>query len=127
MTSILVIEDSLTVRAVIGRFLRAAGYHLVETDAAEEALQLLQEFSFELVIADINLPQMDGVSFVKEMRARAPVAKLPVLILTGDKTDDIQARCTRAGASGFVRKPIAEEHLLSVVSGLIQTQRAQPR
>lgn len=120
MGTVLLIEDSPTVRMVVSRFLRSAGYQLMETETAEKALELLKFGSFDLVIADINLPGMDGVDFLRELRSRPANAKVPVLVLTSDQTRDIRTRCSEAGATGFIAKPISQDDLLSVVSSLAQ-------
>jgi two-component system chemotaxis response regulator CheY len=121
-SAILIIEDSRTVRIVIGRHLKAAGHLIAEADTAEKAFELLMTDTFELVIADINLPQMDGVTFLRKLREspKSQLAKLPVLILTGDASDELRKQCAAAGANGFISKPISEQSLLTAVTSAMQ-------
>ncbi len=118
--SILIVDDSASVRSIIQVYLMSLKVELVEADTGERALQLLKLLPISLVIADVQLPGIDGITMVQRLRAgEVPAAKqTPVLLLTGSG-EDCLTRGLEAGANDFLRKPISPAALTAAVSRFI--------
>lgn len=114
---ILVVDDFPTMRRIIKNLLKDLGFENV--DEAEDGVQGLEKLRsggiFELVVSDWNMPNMDGLAMLKEIRADAALAKLPVLMVTAEAKRENIIAAAKAGASGYVVKPftaaILEEKL----------------
>ncbi|WP_239014868.1 response regulator [Archangium violaceum] len=116
--TVLLVEDSNTIRHILKVYLMKLKLNFLDADRAERGLELLQTHLVHLVIADVNMPGgMDGLEFVRQVRssAREPMRRLPIVLLTGGKDPDLEARGLQAGASEFVRKPVSIDALASVV------------
>jgi two-component system chemotaxis response regulator CheY len=117
--TILVIDDSASIRQVVGIALRGAGYTVVEAVDGKDALQKLTGGKINLVISDVNMPNMDGISFVKEMKKNANYKFTPVIMLTTEGAEDKKQQGKEAGAKAWIVKPFKSEQLLQTVSMLI--------
>jgi two-component system chemotaxis response regulator CheY len=120
--TILLVDDSPTHRSLIQVFLTGRGFRFVEADTGKHALELLKDTRPDLIIADINMPEMDGMTFVRELRGhpRSELRKLPVVLLTGDnRSSERSEEGLAAGADEFLRKPISSAGVLEVVSKLL--------
>jgi two-component system, chemotaxis family, chemotaxis protein CheY len=117
---ILLVDDSATIRSLVKVFLMGHHFEYVEASGGEHAVQILRTLVPDLVIADINMPGIDGLSFVKRLRAdvRPEVRALPIILLTADKSQDVHERALEAGASEFVRKPVSSGDLLQAIERL---------
>ncbi|MCY1043512.1 response regulator [Corallococcus sp. bb12-1] len=116
-TNVLLVDDSPTVRNILKIYLMNLKISIVEAEDAARALQLLRLVPVSLVIADINMPNMDGITFVKEVRAsaQAQVKSVPVILLTAEKGEDLRQRGTEAGANAFIKKPVSHDELTKTV------------
>ncbi|WP_434386094.1 response regulator [Melittangium boletus] len=115
--TVLLVEDSNTIRHILRVYLMKLKLDFLEADRAEQGLRLLETRPVDLVIADVNMPGgMDGLEFVRRVRSseQAQVRDVPVVLLSGAKAPDLEARATEAGASEFVRKPVSIDALASV-------------
>jgi two-component system chemotaxis response regulator CheY len=117
---ILLVDDSATVRSLVKVFLMGHHFEYVEASGGEHAVEILRNLVPDLVIADINMPGIDGLSFVKRLRAdvRPQVRALPIILLTADKSQDVHERALEAGASEFVRKPVSSGDLQQAIERL---------
>jgi two-component system chemotaxis response regulator CheY len=115
--SILLVDDSDTIRYIIRVYLMGMNLDLIDADRAERGLDLLRVSAVDLIIADINMPEMNGLEFVRKVREdeRAEVRLTPVLLLTGDKAPDLEAKGLAAGATEVIRKPISITTLVGAV------------
>ena len=119
---VLVIDDAALIRAYYRQALERAGYHVEEALNGLEGLEKLLMYAFDAVIVDINMPQMDGLTFLKLLRQKArPMASVPALVTSTESkaVDFVAAR--RAGANCYLVKPIDREVLLEyagMLSGL---------
>jgi two-component system, chemotaxis family, chemotaxis protein CheY len=113
---VLTVDDSKTMRDMVRFTLNRAGFEVVEAEDGVLALSLLANTKVDLVITDINMPNMDGVTLVKELRARPAYKSTPVLILTTEGGEDKKAAGRAAGATGWIVKPFAPDKLLQVVN-----------
>ena len=116
---ILVVDDSASVRQVVGMALRGAGYTVVEASDGKEALNKLDGQKFNLVISDVNMPNMDGISFLKEMKQKPNYKFTPVIMLTTEGADEKKREGQAAGAKAWIVKPFRPEQMLQAVSMLI--------
>jgi two-component system chemotaxis response regulator CheY len=103
-------------RDMVSFTLKGAGFDVVEAEDGVKALSLLERTSVDLVITDINMPNMDGVTLVKHLRAKPNHKTTPILILTTEGGDDKKAAGRAAGATGWIVKPFAPDKLLQVVA-----------
>jgi two-component system, chemotaxis family, chemotaxis protein CheY len=116
---ILVVDDSASVRQVVGLALRGAGYTVVEASDGKDALNKLDGQKFNLVISDVNMPNMDGISFLKEMRQKSSYRFTPVIMLTTEGAEEKKREGQAAGAKAWIVKPFRPEQMLQAVSMLI--------
>ncbi len=116
-TNVLLVDDSPTVRNIVKIYLMNLKVSTVEADDAARGLQILRLVPVSLVIADINMPGMDGITFVKEVRASAmpQVRSVPIVLLTAEKNVDLRQRGTEAGANAFIQKPVSHHELTETV------------
>jgi two-component system chemotaxis response regulator CheY len=119
---ILVVEDSRSIRRLIRAALEADGYEVMERGDGEAGLAALQEAPPDLVITDVYMPGMDGLSLVRSIRALRPFRFLPILIITTESGDNMKQSGRAAGATGWIVKPFNDERLRQVVAQLIATK-----
>jgi two-component system, chemotaxis family, chemotaxis protein CheY len=118
--NILVVDDSESIREVVSSGLIKAGYHVVVGVNGQHALEMLGKAGpFDLVITDLNMPIMDGISFLREMRNLDAYKYLPVLILTTESQAAKKEEARLAGATGWIIKPFVHEKLITVVKKVI--------
>lgn len=115
--NVLLVEDSNTIRHIIKVYLMKLKLGIYEAERAEGGLRLLETAPVDLIIADFNMPGMDGLEFVRQVRAHKleAVRRLPIVLLTGGKAPDLEAKALKAGVSEFVRKPVSSNALTTVV------------
>jgi two-component system, chemotaxis family, chemotaxis protein CheY len=119
--TILLVDDSQTIRTIIKVYLMAHAFEFVEAENGDRALQLSRLVPVELVIADINMPGMDGITFVQHLRAdeRSKARNVPVILLTGEKSPDLEVRGMKAGANAFIYKPVTSAKLTELVNQML--------
>ncbi len=116
---VLTVDDALTMRKLVAFTLRGAGLEVVEAADGVDALAALQRQSFDLIITDVNMPRMDGITFTRQARATANGRSVPILILTTESEIAKKNEGRAAGATGWIVKPFQQEQLLSVVSRVL--------
>lgn len=119
MASILAVDDSASMRQMVSFTLRGAGHNVCEAADGIEALRLANEKKFDLVLSDVNMPNMNGIELVKELRALADYKYVPVLMLTTESAGDMKAQGKQAGATGWIVKPFNPEQLLSTIKRVL--------
>src|SRR5690606_13418227 len=103
---ILVVDDFPTMRRIVRNLLKELGFENVdEAEDGQMALDKLRSSNFDLVVSDWNMPTLDGLSMLKEIRADAALAKMPVLMVTAEAKKENIIAAAQAGASGYVVKP----------------------
>jgi two-component system, chemotaxis family, chemotaxis protein CheY len=117
--TIMVIDDSVSLREVVGISLRAAGYDVVEACDGKDALAKLNGRKVQLMICDVNMPVMDGISFVKEVKRLPSHRFVPIIMLTTESRESRKVEGQLAGAKAWVVKPFRPEQMLRAVSKLI--------
>ena len=114
--SVLIVDDSPTIRGFARIFLAQLGVEIAEAEEGGKALDLLRNTPFSLVVVDVNMPGMDGLTFTRELRAdpRPEIAKLPVVLLSGDRSEALREQGRAAGCSDFIGKPLKGPELQAV-------------
>ena len=117
--TILIVDDSATIRQVVGMTLKGAGYEVMEASDGKDALKKLDGKKINLIISDVNMPNMDGITFVKEAKKLANYKFTPVIMLTTESQESKKAEGQAAGAKAWVVKPFQPAQMLAAVSKLI--------
>jgi len=113
--TILIIDDSPSIRQMVAFTLKSDGYTVIEAADGVDGLAKANAHDIDLVLSDQNMPNMDGVTFVKALRALPKFVATPILMLTTVHNDEIKAQGKVAGASGWLVKPFDPHKLLEVV------------
>lgn len=120
MHSILAVDDSASMRQMVAFTLKGAGYNVIEAADGQEALDKAREQTVDLVLTDQNMPRMDGITLVQNLRGLATYAATPILILTTESSAEMKAKGKAAGATGWLVKPFDPNKLLDVVRKVIR-------
>jgi len=119
MAKILAVDDSASMRGMVAYTLRGAGHEVTEAENGQLALDAASANGFDLVLADVNMPVMDGLSMVRELRTRAAYKGVPILMLTTESHTDKKMEGKAAGATGWLVKPFDPEQLLATVKRVL--------
>jgi two-component system, chemotaxis family, chemotaxis protein CheY len=117
--TILVVDDSTSFRQVVGMALQGAGYEVVEACDGRDALSKLDGRKFHLIVSDVNMPNMDGISFAKAAKELPAYKFTPIVMLTTVSGDDMKAQGKAAGVRAWVVKPFQPPVLLDAVAKLV--------
>jgi two-component system chemotaxis response regulator CheY len=117
--SILIVDDSASLRQVVSIALRGAGYDVIEACDGRDALSKLTGQKVHLMISDVNMPNMDGISFVKAVKQLPAYKFTPIVMLTTESQDEKKREGQAAGAKAWVVKPFKPEQMLGVVQKLV--------
>jgi two-component system, chemotaxis family, chemotaxis protein CheY len=119
MSTILVVDDYSTSQRLLGFILRQNDHTVVTAVHGVGALEKLAEKTIDLVITDLSMPEMDGMTLLQELRATPRFRNLPVIILTGSAYAQDNMRAKAAGATLFLTKPVESEELIAAVNRLL--------
>jgi len=117
---ILITDESDELKAELRSILNAAGYDVIDAANGADALNLLQEHNIDLLITDVNMPEIDGITLLKIIRGKDEYSKLPVLLLTDETDDDIITEARLSGANAWILKPFKEELLVNAVKKYLE-------
>jgi len=112
---ILAVDDSKTMRDMVSFTLKGAGYDVLVADDGVNALSALVGENVDLIITDVNMPNMNGIELVQKLRGDPRFRATPILILTTESDDGIKQQGRAAGATGWIVKPFVPEKLLKIV------------
>ncbi len=116
---ILIVDDSTSMRGMIRSALRAGSFEVIEAANGPEALTMLDRQEVDLIITDMNMPDMDGISLVKAIRQRPATKVTPVLVLTTESGVELKQAGRAAGATGWIVKPFSPPQLVQVVAKVL--------
>ena len=119
MRTILAVDDSPSMRQMVRATLESAGYGVVEAADGQEALELARTRSVDLVISDVNMPRMDGIRLVSELRTLPTYRLTPLLLLTTESSQEKKQEGKRAGATGWIVKPFNPSQLIATLGRLL--------
>jgi two-component system chemotaxis response regulator CheY len=119
MATILAVDDSASMRQMVTFTLKGAGYDVQEACDGSEALDIAKTKKFDLVLSDVNMPIMDGIQLVTELRKLAEYKFVPILMLTTESSGDTKMAGKKAGATGWIVKPFNPEQLLNTIKKVL--------
>jgi len=116
---IMTVDDSTSMRQMVKATLRSAGYDVVEYADGQEALEYARENPVDLVITDVNMPRMDGITLVSELRSLPTYRLTPLLLLTTESSMEKKMEGKKAGATGWIVKPFNPAQLLATLARVL--------
>lgn len=117
--TIMIVDDSASIRQVVGIALKSAGYDVIEACDGKDALSKLTGQKINLIITDVNMPNMDGITFVTEAKKLPQYKFTPMMMLTTEAGDDKKQAGKAAGAKAWLTKPFQPPTLMAAVSKLV--------
>lgn len=117
--TILIVDDSASLRQVVNIALSGAGYDVIEACDGKDALGKLDGRKIHLIVSDVHMPNMDGITFVKEVKKHPSYKFTPIIMLTTESQEGKKQEGQMAGAKAWVVKPFKPEQMLAAVSKLI--------
>jgi two-component system chemotaxis response regulator CheY len=120
MTKVLVVDDSNSIRDMVSFTLKSAGYDITEAKDGFEGLSKGKTEKFDLVISDVNMPNMDGITLCQELRKLPSFKFTPILMLTTESSTEMKMRGKSAGATGWLVKPFNPEKLLATIKRVVR-------
>lgn len=115
MTRILAVDDSASMRQMVAFTLKGGGFEVIEASDGVEALELAKQNDCDLVLTDVNMPNMDGITLTKELRGLPNYKFVPILMLTTESGMDKKSEGRAAGATGWIVKPFNPDQLLNTI------------
>ena len=119
---VLIVDDSSVMRKIVERALRQAGLEslvVLEAGSGAEALEVLKAQSVQLILSDINMPTMDGLEFLRQMRSQNLASGVPVVMITTESSEEHVKQAILSGAQGYIRKPLTAEQVKERVLPLL--------
>jgi len=120
MKRILTVDDSASIRQMVSFTLRNAGYEVVEAVDGKDGLGKATGEKFDLIVTDLNMPNMDGTQMITAVRKLPSCAFVPILMLTTESQEEKKNAARKAGATGWIVKPFNAEKLIAVVQKLVK-------
>jgi two-component system chemotaxis response regulator CheY len=117
--TILAIDDSASIRQMVAFTLKSSGYEVVDAVDGMDGLDKAKAKSFNLILTDQNMPRMDGLTLIKNLRALPQYKTVPILMLTTESSDAMKQQGRAAGATGWLVKPFDPQKLIEVVKKVI--------
>ncbi len=119
MAAILAVDDSASIRQAVKIALGCAGHAVSEAVHGKDGLTKAASTTFDLVITDLNMPEMDGLTMIRELRKKPSYAGVPILFLTTESDASIKSQAKAAGATGWITKPFASDQLARIVDKVL--------
>ena len=119
MTRMLAVDDSRSMRRMVSFALRSGGFEVVEAEDGQEAYEIARKESVALVLTDVNMPRMDGITLIQKLRELPAYRFVPILTLTTESSAEKKAMGKAAGATGWIVKPFDPNQLVSVINRLV--------
>jgi two-component system, chemotaxis family, chemotaxis protein CheY len=113
--TIMTVDDSTSVRQMVSFTLKEAGYDVVEACDGKDALNKISNASLNMVVTDLNMPNMDGIELIKNIRSNSKYRFIPIIMLTTESQDSKKMEGKAAGATGWIVKPFKPDQLLAVI------------
>lgn len=122
--SVLVVDDCATTRRLVGLYLKQKGYVPIQAENGLHALEKLAHERVDLIITDMNMPQMDGVALTRMVKQDRAYGTIPVLMLTTEDAEQERKNGLAAGAAAYLTKPVSQERLIEEVRRLLAERSA---
>ena len=117
--TVLVVDDSTSLRQVVGMTLKSQGFEVIEGCDGKDSLTKLDGRKVHLIVSDLNMPNMDGLSFVREVKKMPDYKFVPIIMLTTETDDTLKAQGQAAGLKAWMVKPFKPEQMLAAVNKLV--------
>ncbi|MBF0357519.1 MAG: response regulator [Magnetococcales bacterium] len=117
--TIMTVDDSASVRQMVSLTLKDAGYEVVEGVDGKDALNKLNSYTVDMVLTDLNMPNMDGITLIEELRKLAQYKFTPIVMLTTESQGNRKMEGKQAGATGWIVKPFKPHQLLGVIKKVL--------
>ena len=124
MAKILAADDSLSIRNMIEFTMEETSHELETAEDGLEALELIENNSFDLIISDINMPNLGGVEFLSNIRISGFFQDIPVVIVSGEEEGEIIEKCLEIGINGYMKKPFNPNDLQSKILTILKNKKA---
>ena len=122
--NVLFIEDDRMNRRVVRDMLDVAGAAMAEAESAEIGLEMIDRDTYHMILIDLRMPGMDGITAIRHIRARGDAkAELPIIVVTADSGVDLRERCLAAGADDVIVKPVAMDQLFEAMGRILAGDR----
>lgn len=119
MCSILVVDDSASIRQTVKIALNGQGHAVTEAIDGSDGLKKATGADFELIVTDLNMPEMDGLTMIRQLRTTPHYSGVPILFLTTESDAGIKQQAKAAGATGWITKPFDSEQLCRIVTKVL--------
>jgi two-component system, chemotaxis family, chemotaxis protein CheY len=116
---VLIVDDSVSMRQMVGFTLKEGGFEVIEAEHGQDALDKLKSATVDLVITDLNMPVMDGITLIENIRKQPAMKSKPILMLTTEGLANKKEQGKAAGATGWIVKPFDPEKLLLTVAKVL--------
>ncbi len=122
---IMIVDDCQTTRKLLGHYLKTRGYSVVFAENGLDALEKLGTDPVNLIMADLNMPYMDGLELIKAVRSNSDLKELPILMVTTESDDEEREKALRYGANGYLIKPVTGDVIAQNIKNIIQEMFAK--
>jgi len=119
MANILIVDDSASMRNMVTTTLQSKGHQVISANDGQQALDQAKKNTFDAVVTDLNMPVMDGITLVKNLRGIPSYKYIPILLLTTESSADKKTAGKQAGATGWLVKPFDPEKLLTTIDRVL--------
>jgi two-component system chemotaxis response regulator CheY len=119
LRKVLIVDDSVSMRQMVGYTLREGGFDVIEAEHGQDALDKLRGASVDLIITDLNMPIMDGITLIENVRKQPAMKSKPILMLTTEGLAAKKEQGKAAGATGWIIKPFDPEKLLQTIAKVL--------
>ncbi|HPG41131.1 MAG TPA: response regulator [bacterium] len=116
---IMSVDDSASIRQMVSFTLKSAGYDVLEAIDGKDAINKLNTKKVDLILADLNMPNIDGIELIKQIRANTVNKFTPIIMLTTESQEDKKQQGRTAGATGWIVKPFKPDQLVNVVKKVV--------
>lgn len=118
--TVLIVDDSASMRQMVSFTLKDAGYDVIVAGNGKEALTKVGSAKISMVVTDLNMPEMDGIQLIKQLRTMPGYKFIPIVMLTTESQDAKKLAGKQAGASGWIVKPFQPDHLLDTIKKFVK-------
>jgi two-component system chemotaxis response regulator CheY len=118
--TVLIVDDSASMRQLVSFALKDGGYEVISAVNGKDAIDKLNGSKIDMVITDLNMPEMDGIEFIKQLRGKIGYKYTPIVMLTTESQEAKKQAGKDAGASGWIVKPFTPEQLLDIVKKFVK-------
>lgn len=112
----LLVDDSSTMRKVVGLALRSAGFEFNEADSGANALKIMDEEKYDYFLVDLNMPEMNGIELIKKIREKPNYEETPIIVITTETDENLKKEALEAGANDIIAKPFQKDELIELIN-----------